>query len=271
MNAKNYQRKLRQFKLDKSRKAESKNKYFNQCKNNTYAIVNENEYDYDYTDCRPITREYYDREKNMFEIIPSITICRINEKIVKSYDPYTMEPDEISIDEVEYITLYNKKKGLLYFREVKDDRYVYYTGCIRCNAVCSETKNKYKCLHGNSYYCQYINSDYYTNHYCYDIYNSNLNTGIGLIKNIDDLDPWYDEVYIEDTLYKTKKSIRIRNTIFKFKYTYYCLKFKKQFRDWLWLRVRLPNIEKKYHPQQLNAFIEHCQSDEDLFTTLDTW
>lgn len=36
-----------------------------------------------------------------------------------------------------------------------------------------------------------------------------------------------------------------------FRHLYYCLKFKKQFRNWLWIKVREPFIMKKYHPKYL--------------------
>jgi hypothetical protein len=38
-----------------------------------------------------------------------------------------------------------------------------------------------------------------------------------------------------------KQRLKILNN---FHYLYYCLKFKKQFRDWLWLKVRRPKIFK---------------------------
>ena len=40
---------------------------------------------------------------------------------------------------------------------------------------------------------------------------------------------------------KIKQNIQILNN---FRYLYYCLKFKKQLRKWLWEKVKKPNIQK---------------------------
>ena len=45
-----------------------------------------------------------------------------------------------------------------------------------------------------------------------------------------------------------KKNIVIHN---KFIYLYHCLKLKKQFRKWLWERVRLPKIQKEFEPHNI--------------------
>ena len=47
------------------------------------------------------------------------------------------------------------------------------------------------------------------------------------------------------------------------------VKFKKQFRKWLWEKVREPKIMKKYHPNYLIELIEKL-GDEDDFDT-DNW
>ena len=53
----------------------------------------------------------------------------------------------------------------------------------------------------------------------------------------------------------------------KFQYLYFCLKFKNQFRDWLWVKVREPKIMRKYYPSYLNSLDE----DADLDEFLDNW
>jgi Leucine-rich repeat (LRR) protein len=53
-----------------------------------------------------------------------------------------------------------------------------------------------------------------------------------------------------------------------FRYLYYSLKFKKRFRDWLWVRVREPKIRKKYHP---NYLIENLHENTDLDEVLQNW
>jgi hypothetical protein len=67
-------------------------------------------------------------------------------------------------------------------------------------------------------------------------------------------------------LSKFKPKINILND---FRFSYYCIKFKKQFRYWLWERIRRPKIERKYHPDYL---LEHLLNEEtDLDDVLDKW
>jgi hypothetical protein len=44
---------------------------------------------------------------------------------------------------------------------------------------------------------------------------------------------------------------------------FYSLKYKKQFRDWLWLKVREPNIMKQFHPSRLLENLEDEDADLD--------
>jgi hypothetical protein len=62
-----------------------------------------------------------------------------------------------------------------------------------------------------------------------------------------------------------KNNIRIVN---HFRHLYYCLKFKNQFRKWLWEKIREQKIIKKYHPTYL---IENLYEDSDLDTVLNNW
>lgn len=63
----------------------------------------------------------------------------------------------------------------------------------------------------------------------------------------------------------TIKQINIYNS---FRYLYYSLKFKRQFKNWLWEKVRKPKIEKTYNPKYL---IENLDEDSDLDMALDHW
>jgi hypothetical protein len=54
-----------------------------------------------------------------------------------------------------------------------------------------------------------------------------------------------------------------KTTLHKFREFYYHLKFKKQFRDWLWLRVREPKIKILYHYDHLSDLNE--ENDLDLY------
>jgi len=66
-------------------------------------------------------------------------------------------------------------------------------------------------------------------------------------------------------LIKIKQNIQILNN---FRHLYYCLKFKKQFRKWLWEKVREPIAKKLYDP---NYLVENLGEDDDLDTFLDNW
>jgi hypothetical protein len=68
-----------------------------------------------------------------------------------------------------------------------------------------------------------------------------------------------------NSLIKIKKNIKILNNV---RHLYYCLKFKKQLRKWLWEKVREPNIKNRYSP---NYLIENLRDEDDLDTVLDNW
>jgi hypothetical protein len=59
----------------------------------------------------------------------------------------------------------------------------------------------------------------------------------------------------------------------RFKETFYTLKYKKQFRDLLWVKVREPKIRAKYHPQHLFKMLEaRGELDVDeLDALMDQW
>jgi Leucine-rich repeat (LRR) protein len=66
-------------------------------------------------------------------------------------------------------------------------------------------------------------------------------------------------------LIQIKQNVQIINN---FRHLYYCLKFKKQFRKWLWEKVREPNAKKLYDP---NYLVENLGEDDDLDTFLNNW
>jgi len=63
-----------------------------------------------------------------------------------------------------------------------------------------------------------------------------------------------------------KQKIRVLN---QFRHLYYSLRFKKQFRHWLWVKIREPLIREKYHPRYLLENL--CDEDIDLDQVLDNW
>jgi len=73
------------------------------------------------------------------------------------------------------------------------------------------------------------------------------------------------EIVNNDSLITIKQNIQTLNN---FRHLYYCLKFKKQLRKWLWEKVREPNIKKLYNPMYL---IENLGDEDDLDTVLNNW
>ena len=59
--------------------------------------------------------------------------------------------------------------------------------------------------------------------------------------------------------------------LYRFKLLFWSLKYKAQFRHWLWVRVRLPKIEKTYHPSKLNELLNTDMSEEELDNVLINW
>jgi hypothetical protein len=54
--------------------------------------------------------------------------------------------------------------------------------------------------------------------------------------------------------------------LYRFKYLYYLLKFKKRLRDWLWIRIREPKIREKYSAANLLKLL-----DEEDVEKLNNW
>jgi len=99
--------------------------------------------------------------------------------------------------------------------------------------------------------------------------NNNLTWLPPLNHNLKYLNCRYNNIYNENIeKYKHNYSNNlIIKTFRNFKYTYYCLKYKKYFKKWLWEKVREPKIMAKYHPSHLNALEEK----DDLEVFLDNW
>jgi len=53
-----------------------------------------------------------------------------------------------------------------------------------------------------------------------------------------------------------------------FRYLYYCLKYKKRFRDLLWVKIREPKIRIKYSHDYL---VKNLHEDTDLDELLENW
>ena len=64
---------------------------------------------------------------------------------------------------------------------------------------------------------------------------------------------------------KIKQKIQVLN---RFKYSYYCLKFKKRLRDLLWVKIREPKIRIKYSHEYL---VKNLNEETDLDKFLEFW
>ena len=62
-----------------------------------------------------------------------------------------------------------------------------------------------------------------------------------------------------------KRKIKVLNL---FKYLYYSLKYKKRFRDLLWVKIREPKIRERYSHDYL---VEHLHEETDLDELLENW
>ena len=76
--------------------------------------------------------------------------------------------------------------------------------------------------------------------------------------------PIYEIINTKD-INVTKQKLKI---LYRFRYLYYCLKFKKRFRDLLWVKIREPKIRNKYSHDYL---VEHLHEDTDLNELLNNW
>jgi hypothetical protein len=80
-----------------------------------------------------------------------------------------------------------------------------------------------------------------------------------------DNNPIYD-IIDSSNLVIINKKIQI---LHKFCYLYYCLKFKTQFRNLLWKKIREPKIIQNYHPSYLYNFLKDENTDLDV--VLNSW
>ncbi len=73
----------------------------------------------------------------------------------------------------------------------------------------------------------------------------------------------------------TQEKINIINKKFdclhRFKSLFWSLKYKAKLRDWLWVKVKLPKIEKTYHPSKLNELLNADMSEEEFDNVISNW
>lgn len=76
---------------------------------------------------------------------------------------------------------------------------------------------------------------------------------------------WCDNNPIQVIIYNKTTNIEIAKLriqiLYNFRHLYYSLKFKKQFKYWLWCKIREPKIRLQYHP---NILLNNLHEDTDL-------
>ena len=103
--------------------------------------------------------------------------------------------------------------------------------------------------------------------YCY----GNQLTSLYLNKKLQIIYYYYNPIHeiIGDIEYNDIDKIKQKTQILNnFRYLYYCLKFKKRFRDLLWVKIREPKIRKKYSYSYL---LKHLHEETDLDEFLENW
>ena len=78
-----------------------------------------------------------------------------------------------------------------------------------------------------------------------------------------------------DNLYSERKN-EINNYIQllkRVKFNIMCLKYKQKFHDWLWIKVRLPMIQSKYHPDNLVELLKNVEenNEEAFCDAIEKW
>jgi len=74
----------------------------------------------------------------------------------------------------------------------------------------------------------------------------------------------------DQTKSELNNKIRVLNRV---RFNIMCWKYKRQFRDWLWVKVRLPMTQRKYNPEKLISLLENIdENDEETFNNvIESW
>ena len=111
-----------------------------------------------------------------------------------------------------------------------------------------------------------------------DISDKNIQEILDL-KQFTDLEKLYcynnniPKILINDEFISENKR-NIINKLSKCRYKIMCLKYKEHFRQWLWIKVRLPKIEQRYHPDNLKGILDALGDDCDeneLDEAIENW
>jgi hypothetical protein len=64
---------------------------------------------------------------------------------------------------------------------------------------------------------------------------------------------------------------RVIERIDKFRFVYYCLKYKDRFRKWLWINIREKKAIQKYAPENLAKLLNNLNNEEEIEIVIDDW
>jgi hypothetical protein len=83
----------------------------------------------------------------------------------------------------------------------------------------------------------------------------------------------YDDIleFIDENMVSIHQLDKHLQTLYKFKFLFYTLKYKQQFRYLLWEKIRRPKIEAKYHPSNLQKMIDGGNDNDDVAELLEKW
>jgi len=108
------------------------------------------------------------------------------------------------------------------------------------------------------------------------IFKNPINDVLDFIDEYDNYDENDDVLHDPNIKIIRRRKINTINTKIKilnnFRYLFYSLKFKKQFRYWLWKIVREPKIIRGNHPDNLSNYLnENLNEEHDLEEVLENW
>lgn len=156
-------------------------------------------------------------------------------------------------NQLEYLPILNKLEKLdcshNQLKVIPQLNNLFYIDCSNNNII------EMKPLPNLEHMCHHVtetfvvsNMSYLYNNPIHDMFSTEINytNGFGCLSS--------------DEFDKFKNKLIIFN---KFKFLYYCLKYKNIFKNLLWNKVRRPKIENYYHPHNLIIFLENNNYDLD--------
>jgi len=81
----------------------------------------------------------------------------------------------------------------------------------------------------------------------------------------------YTDEHEFDDYYRFELAREKLNTLNRFREFRYETMFKEKLRNWLWLKVRLPRIERVNHPDRLREALENSDSEDELINAVETF